>query len=113
MATGSPLPITDGTQSKTLTANKEPNTNLIDQLVALGVTTDQLSADKVKVEVKLPGAWLGIITALGYILPFISLAAIFWFIFRQAQGSNNAAMSFGKSRARMFTGDIRLSHSKT
>ncbi|HEX7433994.1 MAG TPA: ATP-dependent zinc metalloprotease FtsH [Anaerolineaceae bacterium] len=95
----------DGTQSKTLTANKEPNTNLIDQLVALGVTTDQLSADKVKVEVKLPGAWLGIITALGYILPFIILAAVFWFIFRQAQGSNNAAMSFGKSRARMFTGD--------
>jgi cell division protease FtsH len=29
----------------------------------------------------------------------------FFFIFRQAQGSNNAAMSFGKSRARMFTGD--------
>jgi cell division protease FtsH len=30
---------------------------------------------------------------------------VFWFVFRQAQGSNNAAMSFGKSRARMFTGD--------
>ena len=26
---------------------------------------------------------------------------MFWFIFRQAQGSNNAAMAFGKSRARM------------
>jgi cell division protease FtsH len=41
----------------------------------------------------------------GYILPFILLVGVFWFIFRQAQGSNNAAMSFGKSRARMFTGD--------
>lgn len=95
----------DGTPAKTLTANKEPNSTLLDQLVALGVTPDQLSADKVKVDVKLPGAWLGIITALGYILPFIILAGVFWFIFRQAQGSNNAAMSFGKSRARMFTGD--------
>ncbi len=95
----------DGTPQKTLTANKEPNSTLLDQLVALGVTPDQLAADKVKVDVKLPGAWLGIITALGYILPFIILAGVFWFIFRQAQGSNNAAMSFGKSRARMFTGD--------
>src|SRR3989304_6187289 len=30
---------------------------------------------------------------------------VLWFIFRQAQGSNNAAMSFGKSRARMFSGE--------
>ena len=44
-------------------------------------------------------------TALGYILPFLILGGVFFFIFRQAQGSNNAAMSFGKSRARMFTGD--------
>ena len=35
----------------------------------------------------------------------LSWRAVFWFVFRQAQGSNNAAMSFGKSRARMFTGD--------
>jgi cell division protease FtsH len=42
---------------------------------------------------------------LGYVLPFLILGGVFWFVFRQAQGSNNAAMSFGKSRARMFTGD--------
>ena len=46
-----------------------------------------------------------LLTLLGYIIPFIILGAVFFFIFRQAQGSNNAAMSFGKSRARMFTGD--------
>jgi cell division protease FtsH len=57
------------------------------------------------IQVKPPSAWLGIATALGYILPFVLLAGVFWFIFRQAQGSNNAALSFGKSRARMFTGD--------
>ena len=33
------------------------------------------------------------------------MGGLLWFIFRQAQGSNNAAMSFGKSRARMFSGE--------
>ncbi len=33
------------------------------------------------------------------------MAGLFFMILRQAQGSNNQAMSFGKSRARMFTGD--------
>jgi cell division protease FtsH len=33
------------------------------------------------------------------------VGAVLWFIFRQAQGSNNAAMAFGKSRARMFSGE--------
>jgi len=78
---------------------------LVDQLLALGVTPQQLSPDNVKVEINPPSAWLGIATAVGYILPFAFLGFVFWFIFRQAQGSNNAAMSFGKSRARMFTGD--------
>ncbi len=94
---------TDGTEK---TSHKEPNSTLIDQLKALGVTTDQLNnPSKLKIEIKPPSAWLGIATALGYILPFLILAGVFWFVFRQAQGSNNAALSFGKSRARMFTGD--------
>ncbi len=78
---------------------------LVEQLKELGVTTDQLSPAKIAVEVKPPSPWLGIATALGYVLPFLILGGVFWFVFRQAQGSNNAAMSFGKSRARMFTGD--------
>ncbi len=87
------------------TSNKETNSTLVQQLLDLGVTSAELDPAKIKLEVKPPSAWLGIITALGYILPFLLLAGVFWFIFRQAQGSNNAAMSFGKSRARMFSGD--------
>ncbi|MEN6298593.1 MAG: ATP-dependent zinc metalloprotease FtsH [Anaerolineaceae bacterium] len=86
-------------------SHKEPETTLVDQLKNLGVSADQLSSSKVKVEVKPPSAWVGVISMLGYAAPFIILAIVFWFVFRQAQGSNNAAMSFGKSRARMFTGD--------
>jgi len=86
-------------------STKEANSTLVDQLLALGVTPDQLDPSKLNITIKPPSAWLGVFTALGYILPFILLIGAFFFIFRQAQGSNNAAMSFGKSRARMFTGD--------
>lgn len=48
------------------------------------------------------GAWLNLI---GIFLPAILILAFIYFIFRQTQGSNNQAISFGKSRARMFTGD--------
>jgi cell division protease FtsH len=87
------------------TATKESNSTLVEQLIALGVTPTELSPENVIIEIHPPSAWLGIITALSYVLPFVFLGALFWFIFRQAQGSNNAAMSFGKSKARMFTGD--------
>ncbi len=87
------------------TALKEPNATTVQQLLDLGVTPDELTPANVDIEVQAPSAWLGIATALTYILPFIVLGGVFWFVFRQAQGSNNAAMSFGKSRARMFTGE--------
>ncbi len=94
--------LNDGSQQD---SNIETNATLVQQLIDLGVQPTDLSPDKLMIEIKPPSAWLGIITALGYILPFLILGGVFFFIFRQAQGSNNAAMSFGKSRARMFTGD--------
>jgi len=93
---------TDGSQLK---SHKEEPSTLVQQLKELGVTTQMLQSDKIKLEIQPPSPWLSVATILGYILPFVVLAAVFWFVFRQAQGSNNAAMSFGKSRARMFTGD--------
>ncbi len=87
------------------TSTKDPNTPLIAQLVELGVTPEDLSPNQITVDIKLPSALLGIFSILSYILPFVILIGLFWFIFRQAQGSNTAAMAFGKSKARMFTGD--------
>ncbi len=48
------------------------------------------------------GNWLNI---LGGLIPFLLIAGILIFMLRQAQGSNNQALSFGKSRARMFLGN--------
>jgi cell division protease FtsH len=86
-------------------AYKETDSTLVAQLQALGVTAAQLSPDNVTIEVKPPSQWAGIVSGALYILPVLFMAGVLWFIFRQAQGSNNAAMSFGKSRARMFSGE--------
>ena len=84
---------------------KETDSTLVAQLLALGVTPEQLSPENVTIEVKPPSQWAGIVSGALYILPVLFMAGVLWFIFRQAQGSNNAAMSFGKSRARMFSGE--------
>jgi cell division protease FtsH len=82
---------------------KEPETTLVSQLLALGVSPEQLS--KVAIEVNPPSPWAGWVTLASYLVPIILFGVLFWFIFRQAQGSNNAAMAFGKSKARMFSGE--------
>jgi cell division protease FtsH len=87
------------------TAHKEPSSTLVEQLLNLGVPAGALSAENVKIEARPPSAWSGFFASALYILPVIFMAGLLWFIFRQAQGSNNQAMSFGKSRARMFTGE--------
>jgi len=58
---------------------------------------------KLAIDIKEPskfGDWLGLLLNFLPVLIFIGLIL---FMMRQAQGSNSQAMSFGKSRARMFT----------
>ncbi len=86
-------------------SHKEQNSTLVEQLLNLGVPAEALAAENVKIEARPPSPWSGFFASALYILPVIFMAGVLWFIFRQAQGSNNQAMSFGKSRARMFTGE--------
>ncbi len=86
-------------------SHKESSATLVDQLISLGVTPAELAPNNVEIEIQPPSQWAGILSSLLYILPVIFMAGVLWFIFRQAQGSNNAAMAFGKSRARMFSGE--------
>jgi cell division protease FtsH len=64
-----------------------------------------ISASQVSIDIKRSSQWGAWIGALSIFLPFLLLIGIVVFMMRQAQGSNNQAMSFGKSRARMFTGN--------
>lgn len=84
---------------------KETGVSIVEQLIALGVSPEDLSSDQIAIEIQGPSSWVNILGILSYILPFILMFGMFWWIFRQAQGSNNQAMSFGKSRARMFSGE--------
>jgi len=97
---GSNLTLTfkDGSQG---TAVKEDGTTLTEQLIQYGVTAADMTPDKISIELKAPSAWVGIISLLGYVLPFLVLGGMFFFFFRSARGSNNSAMSFGKSKARI------------
>jgi cell division protease FtsH len=61
--------------------------------------------DSVDVVVEGAPAWGGLLNIFTILLPFLLMIGFFIFFMRQAQGSNNQALSFGKSRARMFSGD--------
>jgi cell division protease FtsH len=69
--------------------------------------TADYGIDPAKVEIEHKGSggsslWLGLLLNL---LPLLLIIGFFYFIMRQAQGSNNQAMSFGKSKARLFGAD--------
>jgi cell division protease FtsH len=84
-------------------SRKESGVGLVETLLNLGVKPEDLAG--VNVSVEMPAiweSWGGILLAL---LPLVLLGVFFFFIMRQAQGAGNQAFSFGKSRARLFTGD--------
>jgi cell division protease FtsH len=78
----------------------ETNDSITDLLLRAGVPTDS-----VKVTVTAAPAWGGLLNIFTILLPVLLMIGFFIFFMRQAQGSNNQALSFGKSRARMFSGD--------
>jgi cell division protease FtsH len=81
-------------------SRKEEGGTLSELLRAEGV---DLGPQGVQIKVKEPssfGNWIGMFVNF---LPLIIFGAILLFMMRQAQGSNSQAMSFGKSKARMFT----------
>ncbi|MBP1704891.1 MAG: ATP-dependent metalloprotease FtsH, partial [Chloroflexi bacterium] len=49
------------------------------------------------------GQWISLLV--GALLPVLLIGGFIFLMMRQAQGTNNQALSFGKSRARMFLGN--------
>ncbi len=102
-------------QQSTLTVTKKDGTTyqvtvptvltpvLTDMQTAAKSTGVTLPPDIYKAKEAPDTSWLGIlITGL---LPLIVIVGFILFMMRQAQGTNNQALSFGKSRARMFLGN--------
>jgi cell division protease FtsH len=95
---GNKLTVTK-TDKTVYTSRKEEGASIFTILSDSGVN----DVSRVPIEIKDPpkfGNWLGLIFQFLPILIFIGLIL---FMMRQAQGTNSQAMSFGKSRARMFT----------
>jgi cell division protease FtsH len=89
----------------TAKATIEQNTSFLEQLSLLGVTPKDLASENIEVKILEESSWIGIFSLLSYFLPVIFIALAMYFIFRQTQGGGNSALSFGKSRAKMFEGD--------
>ncbi len=88
--------LTDGTEQKT---RKEGAASLSEILIDYGISSEQLKASNITVKDRSTKSYfLGVI--LPSLLPLIILIFIFWFMFKQMQGANNRAMSFGMSNAR-------------
>lgn len=79
--------------------------SLEELLATYGVTQTDYADGRPKITYDPPSQWGNWLSVIGIFLPAILIVAFIYFVFRQAQGTNNQAISFGKSRARMFTGD--------
>ncbi len=84
----------------TFRSRKESSASIVEVLTDAGV-------DVTTLEIKVKGSGgLGSLFGLFInFLPIIFFGAIILFMMRQAQGSSNQTMSFGRSRARMFVGN--------
>ena len=92
---------------KTFKSRKEDRGSVVEALQDLGVpaTAFGASEDQIVIQVQVPSVWTNISPLLFSVVPVLLMAGFFIFLMRQAQGAGNQAFSFGKSRARVFTGD--------
>ncbi len=84
-------------------SRKEPAADVTEVLSNLGVSQEML--DGIVIEVQTPSEWGSWLAILSSFLPLILIGGLLLFMMRQAQTGNSQALSFGKSRARMFSGD--------
>jgi len=86
-----------------IVSHKGSESTAPEQLLNLGVTKEELAS--IEIEVIQPPDWLPLLSAGGSILLLVVMLVGGYMMVRQFQGANNQALAFGKSRARMYTGD--------
>ncbi len=98
------LTVTESGKVARFSSRKEANVGLGETLINLGVTPDEIGAIPEVLTVR-PSMWENWGIVLIQIVPLVLFGLLLVFMLRQAQTGNNQAISFGKSRARRFTGD--------
>jgi cell division protease FtsH len=86
-------------------AGKKIETTVPADFDAFTVFAAQIDQGKITINYEGPSRWGNWVGILINFLPLILFGALILFMLRQAQGGSSQAMSFGRSRARMVTGD--------
>ncbi len=103
-ANGTLLTITyKDTPTTEVTTKATRDATVEETLRNLGVAPEKIA--QVEIVYEQPPQWGDLLTLITGFLPLVLVAVFFIIIMRQAQSGNNQALSFGKSRARMFSGD--------
>ncbi|MEX2372822.1 MAG: AAA family ATPase, partial [Dehalococcoidia bacterium] len=87
-------------RSEPVQSRKESGSSIYEILAQEGITGQNAP----EIEVSGPSQFGNIFGLMINFLPLLIFGAILIFMMRQAGGANNQAMSFGKSKAKMFTG---------
>jgi len=94
------ITLEDGSEKYVL---KERGVNtFLDQL---GLSAEDLESYGVTYSVEKSNGLADLAPLLGTLVPFLLMVGFLVFMMRQAQAGNNQALSFGRSRARLMTGD--------
>jgi len=78
-------------------SNKNPNESLVKDY--------GIDPSKVRIDYKPPEDRTFLLGIISTVLPFLLIVGFFYFIMKQAQSGSNQALSFGKSKARLFGQD--------
>jgi len=98
------LQFKDSDSHKELTTVPEPDTILSKTVQDYNST--HLASDQVALKFQENSQTLSVVGSIVLsLLPVLLIGGFFFYMMRQAQGTNNQALSFGKSRARMFIGN--------
>ena len=90
-------------QTKIVKDDPSSTTDLPERLIAYGANAAAVqNIDFTNDPPGNSGVWL---TLLINFVPILLIVGFIFFMLRQAQGSNNQAMQFGRSKARLFSGD--------
>src|SRR5438552_19193077 len=102
IASNATLDFKDTSLGKEQTTLQEPDT-----LMAKAVADYNAShADSVALKIGRDNQTFSVVGSIVLsLLPVLLIGGFFFYMMRQAQGTNNQALSFGKSRARMFIGN--------
>ncbi len=103
MVRGEEVRVFVANREQPLISRREAGVPLTKTLSGLGVPAADLA--NVKLQYDAPGNGSNWLALLINLLPLVFIGGLFFILFRQTQGSNNQALSFGKSRARLFTGN--------